>query len=162
MERSGGKEEFVKSAGFVLMATVSIHDKNTGDIGFIKFLPIIKNNSTDNRNLVKKVVNWALGQIGKRNCILNKKAIETANEILQINSKHVKWIVSDAIRDLTNPATQDRVNNIKKEFDKNFDNVMLILYYLEEFTKPYCCKICSQDATFHFLMNCPLLHVWTI
>ncbi len=59
MEWSGGKEEFVKRAGFVLMATVSILDKNTGDIEFIKFLPLIKNNSTDNRNLVKKAVNWA-------------------------------------------------------------------------------------------------------
>ncbi len=114
MEWSGGKEEFVKRAGFVLMATVSIHDKNTGDNEFIKFLPLIKNNSTDNRNLVKKAVNWALRRIGKRNCILTKKAIETANEILQINSKHAKWIASNAIRDLTNPATQNRVNNIKK------------------------------------------------
>ncbi len=64
---SRGEEEFVKRAWFVLMATVSIHDKNTGDIEFIKFLPLIKNNSTDNRNLVKKAVNWALRQIGKRN-----------------------------------------------------------------------------------------------
>ena len=68
-EWSGRKEEFVKRAGFVLMATVSIHDKNTGDTEFIKFLPIIKNNSTDDRNFVKKAVNWALRQIGKRNCI---------------------------------------------------------------------------------------------
>ena len=114
MEWSGRKEEFVKRAGFVLMATVSIHDKNTGDTEFIKFLSIIKNNSTDNRNFVKKAVNWALRQIGKRNCMLNKKAIETANEILQINSRHAKWIASNAIKELTSPATQNRVNNIKK------------------------------------------------
>ena len=62
-----GKEEFVKMAGLVLMATIYTHDKNTGDIEFIKFLPLIKNNSTDNRNLVKKAVNWALRRIGKRN-----------------------------------------------------------------------------------------------
>ncbi len=55
--------------------------------------------------------------------MLNKKALETANEILQINSKHAKWIASDAIRDLTNPATLNRVDNVIKEFDKNFDNV---------------------------------------
>ncbi len=83
----------------------------------------MENNSTDNTNLVNKAVNWASRQIGKRNCILNKKAIETANEILQINAKHAKWIASDAIRDLMNPATQNRVDNVKKEFDKNFDNV---------------------------------------
>jgi 3-methyladenine DNA glycosylase AlkD len=113
MEWSERKEEFVKRAGYVLMATVSIHDKNTDNIEFIKFLPIIKNNSTDDRNFVKKAVNWALRQVGKRNCILNKKAIETANEILQINTKSAKWIASNAIRDLTNPATQNRVNDIK-------------------------------------------------
>lgn len=114
MEWCGVKEESVKSAGFVLMATVSIHDKNTGDIEFIRFLPLIKNNSTDSRNLVKEAANWALRQIGKRNCILKKKAIEAANEILKINSKHAKWKASNAIRDLTNPATQNRINNMRK------------------------------------------------
>lgn len=113
MELSRGKEEFVKRDGFVLMATVSIHDKNTCGIEFIKFLPLIKNNSTDNRNLVKKAVNWALRQIGKRNCMLNKNAIETANEILQINSKQAKWIASDAIRDLT--TMQHRIGLVTKK-----------------------------------------------
>src|SRR5215212_3866204 len=85
-------KEFVKRAGFALMAALSVHDKSADDVEFIKFLSIIKTNATDNRNFVKKAGNWALRQIGKRNTRLNKMAIETSNEILQIDSKDAKWI----------------------------------------------------------------------
>ena len=70
------REEFVKRAGFVLMATLAVHDKEAGDKEFLKFLPIIKREATDDRNFVKKAVNWALRQIGKRNLSLNKVAIK--------------------------------------------------------------------------------------
>jgi 3-methyladenine DNA glycosylase AlkD len=78
MEWSSNKEEFVKRAGFVLMARLAVSDKKAEDKKFEGFLPIIKREPVDQRNYVKKAVNWALRQIGKRNYYLNNKAIETA------------------------------------------------------------------------------------
>jgi 3-methyladenine DNA glycosylase AlkD len=103
------REEFVKRAGFVLMATLAVHDKESGDKQFLKFLPIIKREARDERNFVKKAVNWALRQIGKRNLALNRMAIKTAKEIQGIDSKAAKWIASDAIRELTSEAVQKRL-----------------------------------------------------
>ncbi|NIO44265.1 MAG: DNA alkylation repair protein [Candidatus Aenigmarchaeota archaeon] len=109
VEWSKRKEEFVKRAGFVLMATLSVHDNKANDKQFEKFFPYIKKESTDERNFVKKAVNWALRQIGKRNLNLNKKAIKVAKEIKNINSKSARWIASDAIRELTSEAIQKRL-----------------------------------------------------
>lgn len=103
------EEEFVKRAGFALMAWLAFKDKESKDKQFEKFLPIIKRESTDNRNIVKKAVNWALRQIGKRNIYLNKRAIETAKEILKIESKTANWIAQDAIKELTSNAIQKRL-----------------------------------------------------
>jgi len=108
-EWSSRKEEFVKRAGFVLMAELAVHDKKTADEEFLNFLPIIKRESVDDRNFVKKAVNWALRQIGKRNKNLNAEAIETANEILKIDSRSSRWIASDAVRELTNDAVKKRL-----------------------------------------------------
>ncbi len=101
-EWSERKEEFVKRTGFVLMATLSVHDKQAKDKKFEQFFQIIKKHSIDERNFVKKAVNWALRQIGKRNKNLRKLAIKKAKEIQKINSKASKWIAKDAIRELTN------------------------------------------------------------
>lgn len=101
VEWSKREEEFVKRAGFVLMATTAVHDKNAKDEKFLKFLPIIKKGSVDERNFVKKAVNWALRQIGKRNPNLNEYAIKAARDIKNMDSKSAKWIASDAIRELT-------------------------------------------------------------
>ena len=86
-EWSRRSEEFVKRASFSLMAALAVHDKAANDDAFIKFLPIIKRESTDERNFVKKAVNWALRQIGKRNRNLNREAIETARDIQKLDSK---------------------------------------------------------------------------
>lgn len=94
------KEEFERRAGFALMACLAWHDKKASDKEFLKFFPIIKKYSTDERNFVKKAVNWALRQIGKRNKNLRKQAIKTAEEILKIDSKSAKWIAKDALREL--------------------------------------------------------------
>lgn len=102
-------EEFVKRAGFVLMAALAVHDKEAGDKEFLKFLPIIKREAQDERNFVKKAVNWALRQIGKRNLRLNQIAIKMAKEVQGIESKSAKWIASDAIRELTSEAVQKRL-----------------------------------------------------
>jgi 3-methyladenine DNA glycosylase AlkD len=101
IEWSRRKEEFVKRAGFALMACLAWHRKEAKDTEFIKFLPIIKRESTDRRNYVRKAVNWALRQIGKRSLYLNKKAVATAQEIQKIDSSAARWIAADALRELS-------------------------------------------------------------
>ncbi len=99
-EWSSEKGEFVKRAGFVLMAALAVHDKQATDEKLEKFLPTIKREATDERNFVRKAVNWALRQIGKRNTYLQREALKTAKEILQLDSKSARWIANDAIREL--------------------------------------------------------------
>lgn len=108
------EKEFVKRAGFVLIAALAVHDKQVKDEKFEQFFPIIKKCSTDERNFVKKAVNWALRQIGKRNLNLNRKAIKIAGEIQRINSKSARWIANDAIREITNEKVQRRLRMAKK------------------------------------------------
>lgn len=104
-------EEFVKRAGFALMACLAWRDKEAKDKDFIKFFPAIKKHSIDERNFVKKAVNWALRQIGKRDLNLNKEAIKLAKEIQKIDSKSAKWIANDAIRELKSEEVQKRLLN---------------------------------------------------
>lgn len=103
------KEEFVKRTAFTLICCLTVHDKNMPDEKFLEFFPIIKKAATDERNFVKKAVNWALRQIGKRNKKLNRQAIKLAKEIHKINSKPAKWIANDAIRELTSKDVQKRL-----------------------------------------------------
>ena len=110
IEWSRRSEEFVKRAGFVLMTQLAVHDKKSDDSQFEQFFPIIKREATDGRNFVKKAVNWALRQIGKRNRNLNKAAIEVTKEIGQIDSKPAKWIAADALRELTSEAIQRKLS----------------------------------------------------
>ena len=105
-------KEFVRRTGFALMASLAVHDKKALNSEFIKFLPLIKKYSTDERNFVRKAVNWALRQVGKRNLNLNKAAIKTAKEIQKINSKSAKWIAGDALRELTSKAVQKRLSSL--------------------------------------------------
>jgi 3-methyladenine DNA glycosylase AlkD len=90
----------VKRAGFVLMACLAVHDKEAKDQKFKKMLPVIVRESSDDRNFVRKAVNWALRQIGKRNPNLRKQAIKTAQKIQKIDSKSSRWIANDALREL--------------------------------------------------------------
>jgi 3-methyladenine DNA glycosylase AlkD len=99
-EWSRRKEEYVKRAGFALMACLAVHDKKAKDAAFMRYFPVIKRESRDERNYVRKAVNWALRQIGKRNARLKKAALKTAKEIYDIDSKAARWIASDAIREL--------------------------------------------------------------
>jgi 3-methyladenine DNA glycosylase AlkD len=102
-------EEFVKRAGFVLMAALSVHDKNAVDSKFEKFFPIIERHATDERNFVKKAVNWALRQIGKRNVHLNKKAIDIAERIGKTESKTARWIAKDALKELRSDKVRKKL-----------------------------------------------------
>ena len=116
VEYSSREEEFVKRTGFVLMACLAVHDKKASDEKFEKFFPIIKREATDERNFVKKAVNWALRQIGKRNIALNRKAIEAGEEILKIDSRSARWIAADALKELRSEAVQKR---LKEKVNKN-------------------------------------------
>ena len=97
---AGREEEFVKRAGFALMACLAWHDKQAPDQNFLELLPVIQREAADNRNFVKKAVNWALRQIGKRNPALKQAAIETARAILLIDSPAARWVANDALREL--------------------------------------------------------------
>jgi 3-methyladenine DNA glycosylase AlkD len=101
--------EFVKRAGFALMAWLAFHDKRAPDEAFLGFLPVIKRESVDGRNYVRKAVNWALRHIGKRNAALNIMAIQTAREIQAAGSKPGRWIAADALRELTSEKVQERL-----------------------------------------------------
>jgi 3-methyladenine DNA glycosylase AlkD len=108
-EWSKRKEEFVRRAAFSLIACIAVYDKEKPDNEFIKFFPIIKEASTDERNYVKKAISWALRNIGKRNKKLNKEIIKFAKELEKSNSKSAKWIARDTLRDIQRET-------IKKKF----------------------------------------------
>jgi 3-methyladenine DNA glycosylase AlkD len=104
-----GEEEFVKRAAYALIACLAWHDKEAEDETFIKLFPVIKRGATDERNYVKKSVNWALRHIGKRNSPLNRAAIDVAEEIKHMDSKAARWIASDALRELKSENVQKRL-----------------------------------------------------
>ena len=102
-------EEFIRRAAFALLACVAWHDKRATDEELIAFLPVVERCSTDERNFVKKAVNWALRTIGKRNRALNQAAIEPAWRIQRLDSKAARWIASDALRELESAKVRDRL-----------------------------------------------------
>lgn len=108
-EWSKNNEEFVKRAGFVLMATLAVHDKKAKNESFEAFFPYIEAGANDERNFVKKAVNWAIRQIGKRNSTLTFKVIELAEKIKNQPYKSAKWITADALRELNDPKTRKAV-----------------------------------------------------
>lgn len=103
------EEEFVKRAGIVLMAWLAVHDKKADDAKIREFLPILEKHSDDERNFVKKAVNWSLRQIGKRNINLHQLAVETAERIKQRNTKAARWIATNALRELSDEKTIKRI-----------------------------------------------------
>jgi 3-methyladenine DNA glycosylase AlkD len=109
MEWSRSKEEYVKRAGYVLMATLAVHDKRANAAAFEKFFPIIIKGSDDERNYVKKAVNWALRQIGKRSLRLNREALQVCEHISKIDSPAAKWIASNAKWELESEKVQKRL-----------------------------------------------------
>ena len=109
MEWCKREQEFVKRAGFAMMAELAVHDKAAEDGKFLQFLPAIRMGAIDERNFVKKAVNWALRQIGKRNPALNVRAIALAEEIARLDSRSARWIAADALRELRSEAIQARL-----------------------------------------------------
>ena len=107
-EWAGRDEEFVKRAGFVLMCGLAVHDKAASDAAFEPFLSLCEREAGDDRNFVRKAVNWAVRQIGKRDARLNGLAIAAAERIREQGSKSARWIAADALRELTSPAVAAR------------------------------------------------------
>jgi 3-methyladenine DNA glycosylase AlkD len=103
------KEEFQKRAGFALAAYLAYRDKSAEVGKFIAFLKIIEREAEDDRNFVRKAVNWALRNIGKRNQKLNRAAIATAQRVRKSDSHAARWIAADALRELQGDAVQARL-----------------------------------------------------
>ncbi|MFC1540628.1 DNA alkylation repair protein [Candidatus Margulisiibacteriota bacterium] len=108
------KEEYVKRAAFSIIAWLVAHDKKIDDKTFLNYLKLVKKAARDERNYVKKAVNWALRSIGKRNMKLNKAAIKTARDIAKLDSKAAKWNAKDTLRELTGKKVQARLRRKKK------------------------------------------------
>lgn len=103
------REEFAKRAAFSLMAYLSYKDNEAKDARFRECLRIIEREAWDERNFVRKAVNWALRNIGKRNLGLNREAIRAAERIRRQGSRSARWIAADALRELKSPAVQVRL-----------------------------------------------------
>jgi len=97
---SARRPEFIKRTGFSLMAGMAVHRKELPDGVFLDFLPVIRREASDERNFVKKAVNWALRQIGKRNPRLRRAAVAEARRILKLDTPAARWIARDALREL--------------------------------------------------------------
>ena len=109
VEWASREEEFVKRASFALLACVAWHDRRATDEELIAFLPLVAQAASDERNFVKKAVNWALRTIGKRDRALNRAAIQAAREIQRLDSKAARWIAADALRELESAKVQERL-----------------------------------------------------
>ncbi len=108
-EWAGHGGQFVKRASFALMADLAVNDKSAPDKPFLEFLQLAEREAGDDRNYVKKSVNWAVRQIGKRNKALNQAALASAKRIKAQGSPSARWIAADALRELSSAAVQARV-----------------------------------------------------
>ena len=111
------KEEFQKRAGFALAAYLAYRDKSAKDRKFLEFLKIIERQADDDRNFVRKAVNWALRNIGKRNRKLNRAAIAAVERLRKRESRAARWIAADALRELRSEAVQARLRRKERQAD---------------------------------------------
>lgn len=103
------RSEFVRRAGFALLASLAVHDKGAEDGRFLRLLPLIEATARDERNFVRKAVNWALRQIGKRNLALNAAAVVVAGRLASAADASSRWVGKDAWRELTSESTLRRL-----------------------------------------------------
>jgi len=109
VEWAAREEEYVRRAGFAMMAGLALHDKGAPDARFEAFLPVIERHAGDDRNFVKKAVNWALRQVGKRDAALNRAAIASGERIRAQGTRAARWVAADALRELRSEAVQARL-----------------------------------------------------
>ena len=117
-EWAADEREFVRRAGYVMIACLAVHDKGAPDASFTALFPIITAGVSDPRNFVRKAVNWAIRNIGKRNLALNKAAITISGKILAIDDKTARWIARDALRELKSEKVQERLRKKAKQKHK--------------------------------------------
>jgi 3-methyladenine DNA glycosylase AlkD len=103
---SSSPRELVKRAGFALMAGLALHDKAAPDTRFRSFLPLVEKGARDERNFVKKGVNWALRAIGRRNLALNEAALVVARRLAGSEEASSRWVGQDAARELASPKVR--------------------------------------------------------
>ncbi len=101
--------EYVRRAAFALTACLAVHYKEPGTAAFEELFPLMEKYSADERNMVKKAVNWALRQVGKRNETLRVMAVEWGEKIAAKDDKSSRWIAADALRELRDPKVVERV-----------------------------------------------------
>jgi len=116
MAWSARPEEFVKRAGFVLMAELTRRDRQTTDETLASFFPVIEREAADERNFVRKGINWALRDIGKRNLVLNAQAIAVAGRLIAQPSPSARWNGSNALRELTSDQVRNRISGKNPDF----------------------------------------------
>jgi 3-methyladenine DNA glycosylase AlkD len=109
LEWSKRPEVYVKRASFALVAKLAVHDRRASNARFIRFLRVIERESDDSRDYVRKGVNWALREIGKRNQFLNSRAVHSAERIRLRGTSAARWVASDALRELRSEAVQRRL-----------------------------------------------------
>jgi 3-methyladenine DNA glycosylase AlkD len=108
------KEEFVRRAAFALLASLSVHDKKASDAPFLRGLRLIERAAADERNFVKKAVNWALRSIGKRNAALNAASVKVARTLAASAKPAARWVGKDALRELAGASVKRRLAKHKK------------------------------------------------
>ncbi len=106
---AGRRDEFGKRAAFALLASLAGHDKTSGDAPFLEGLRLIEQAAADDRNFVRKAVNWALRRIGGRNAALNAAALAVSQRLASSPDASARWIGKDALRELTNAVTRRRI-----------------------------------------------------
>lgn len=116
---SGRREEFVKRAAFALLASLTVHDKQSDDAPFADALPLVEQAADDDRNFVKKAVNWALRSIGKRSLALNAAATEVAQRLAASNDASSRWVGKDALREISSAAVKKRLEKKGKGTQKS-------------------------------------------
>jgi len=114
MEWTKRKPEYEKRAGYTIMAGLAVHDRVSPDEKFEKFYPLIIKGASDERNFVKKAVNWALRNIGKRSFKLNSSALKISKILVNSASKSARWVGSDAVRELKSATAKRRIRAAEK------------------------------------------------
>jgi 3-methyladenine DNA glycosylase AlkD len=104
-------QEFVKRAGFVIMAESAVGNGVTDDKRFLAFIPILVDNMTDERNFVKKAVSWSFRQIGKRNSTMRTNVLNAIDPLIGSDDATTRWIAKDVWKELNDPKTMKRIKD---------------------------------------------------
>ena len=108
-EFAADEREFVRRTAFAMLAWSAVHLKKEPDATFLAYLPLIEKHAGDPRNFVRKAVNWALRQIGKRSMALHAHALALAERLAASSEKTARWVGEDAVKELTDAKQLERL-----------------------------------------------------